>query len=83
MSASPIVHVYDAAPQRATRWFEDFDVRGKDGAVVTKRMWTRAPANRLYWAACCKRRRPAKNLTVKAFYDCIKFFCRKGKGCKP
>lgn len=67
------VHVFDTASQPATRWA--FKVGGK-------MLWMRSPRNRLYWAGCCRKRRPAKNLRVKAYYDETLYFCAKGKGCK-
>ena len=84
------VHFHDAARQPATRWVDvlhlhrgyEWDWRGRRERIVTKRIVHRIPANKLLRASCCNQRRPAKNLEVKAFYDMVIVFCRRGKGCK-
>lgn len=70
-------HVYRVPVQPATRFVTTLDIRQK--AV---RLWTRHPDNRLLPASCCRRRRPAKNLSVQVYYDALMFWCRPGKGCK-
>lgn len=67
------VHIYIAAAQPATCWTENLT-----GTPHTFRF----PGNRLLWCWSCNRKRPAKNLTVRPYYDCTMFFCAQGKGCK-
>lgn len=68
-----------AAPaQPATRWRETVHLSNGSRTFVH-----RTPSHRLFWTQCCQKRRPAKNLTVRAgngWYD-PEFFCREGKGC--
>ena len=68
------LHIYTASHQPATRY------RVACGDV--RPFWVKCPANRLYWCASCKKRRPARNLTVQVYYDGTAFWCRDGKGCK-
>ena len=71
------IHIYDRPRQPATRWV---DVVGLPGGRA-KRIVVRNSAHRLLPTSCCHRRRPAKNLDVKAFYDGVYAYCRAGKGC--
>lgn len=66
------LHIYRASHQPATCFMDHYF-----GTRPVKN-----PANRLFWAHCCRRRRPAKNLTVQVYYDQIVFWCRPEKGCK-
>ena len=68
-----IYHIYGAVLQAATRYRDDC---GK------KKFIGRNPRNRLLRTRCCGKKRPAKNLMVACYYDCIMFFCAEGKGCK-
>lgn len=70
---SQTVHIYTAPKEPATR----FNV----GAPIGKTHWvTRRPLQRLYcWT--CQRERIAKNLIAQVYYDSLRFFCMKGKGC--
>lgn len=65
------MHIYRTKEQKATRYKCDagFVVRYSPTATL--------------WANCCRRLRWAKNLTVQSYYDGDRFFCIKGKGCKP
>lgn len=38
--------------------------------------------NRLVWARCCEKMRPAKNCCVQHYYDGSNIWCLPGKGCK-
>ncbi len=38
--------------------------------------------NRLVWAWCCEKLRPAKNCCVQHYYDGSNVWCLSGKGCK-
>lgn len=38
--------------------------------------------NRLVWARCCGKMRPAKNCVAQHYYDCSYVWCIEGKGCK-
>lgn len=67
------LHIFRARDQRATRYIDD--VMGVNHYVTN-------PANRLFWAYCCDKRRPAKNLTVHVYYDGTYYFCAAGTGCK-
>lgn len=83
-------HLYTRAHQPATRFLTVLHI----GPWVRKapdwgyhpdrelRVWTRYPGNRLIHTSCCRKRRPAKNLTVQAYYDMLPFWCRPGKGCR-
>jgi hypothetical protein len=71
------VHVYTRGHQPATRFVTVIDVKG-----ATRRFWTRFKGNHLLPTSCCRKRRPAKNLTVQVYYDMVPFWCRPGKGCK-
>ena len=71
------IHIYDACRQPATRWVDVVYLPGGRA----KRIVIRNPAYRLLRASCCHRRRPAKNLDVKVFYDGVYAFCHAGKGC--
>lgn len=75
------LHVYRAQDQPATRFVTVLDI-GQGERRKTVRLWTRHPRNRLLPAFCCRRQRPAKNLTVRVYYDAMMFWCRPGKGCK-
>lgn len=66
-------HVFTERLQPATRWI-DYHWR--------KPVITQCPGNLLLWCECCKRRRPAKNCMVQSYYDCLRFWCAAGKGCK-
>lgn len=67
------MHIFRAKDQPATRFLDD---------ALGSRHWTTHPGNRLLRADCCKKQRPAKNLVVQVYYDCLRFSCRAGKGCK-
>lgn len=75
MAMKPKLHLFTAPLQKATRYRYPYFSYGK--AAIR-----RNPGNRLLWPACCFSRRPAKNLVVQVYYDCIDFVCAKGKGCK-
>ena len=68
------VHIYTAASQPATRFVVDLGL----GACRV----IRNHGGSLCWTSCCHKLRPAKNLTVRVYYDSAPFFCRPGKGCK-
>ena len=40
------------------------------------------PPERLIYAHCCAKKRPAKNLVVQSYYDCTMIWCAEGHGCK-
>ena len=69
----PPVHVYSVRHEPATC----FNV----GAPRGQHRYVRSPGGRSLWTSCCKRLRPARNLTVQVYYDEVKFWCRAGKGC--
>lgn len=64
------MHIFVARNQNATR----YKLEGI-GWIKHK------PFTRL-WTDCCRERRIAKNLSVQAYYDGPRFFCKDGKGCK-
>lgn len=85
------VHVYTARPQPATQFATVVDIREpcrrqaptwRPYRVVTRRFVTRFAPNRLLPTWCCLRRRPAKNLVVRVYYDAVAAHCAPGKGCK-
>ena len=67
------LHIYTAPMQPATRFKDD---------VGERAFWIRNPGNRLRYAYCCGKYRPAKNLLVQVYYDAIDYWCKPGKGCK-
>ena len=67
------VHIYTRPHQPATRFVD---------RCAGKSHWFRYPGGRLLPTSCCRRRRPARNLTVQVYYDSTPFFCRPGTGCK-
>lgn len=66
------MHIYRADDQRATDYV--------DNVLDTPHRITNPPG-RLFWAHCCHKRRPAKNLIVHVYYDCTAFYCAANKGC--
>lgn len=76
-----VFHVYTRRQQPATRYVTNLDYQ-KNGRWIKRRYVTNNPGNRLIVASCCKKRRPAKNLTVQVYYDMLPFWCKPGKGCK-
>jgi hypothetical protein len=73
-TVSDDLHVYTASSQPATEYRVDLD-EGESPVV-------RNPKNRAILADCCGFRRCARNLTVQVYYDCHRFTCVPGKGCK-
>lgn len=74
-----MTHLYTAKHQPATRYrvFFDTNKRGKRWIITHK---PRAHG----WCRKCRRGRWYANLTVQVYYDGLRFWCRKGKGCaKP
>lgn len=67
-------HLFTAKMEPATR----YDL----GAPSGKRMIVHHGQRQLISAICCGKRRQARNLWVQVFYDDVRFWCRKGKGCK-
>ncbi len=67
------VHIYTAKSQPATGFTDN------NGEQPFTFGW---PANRLLWAGCCHKQRPAKNVVVQCFYDGMNFWCAPDKGCK-
>lgn len=65
------LHIFAAPMQKATRF-----------KLATMPFWVRVKPNRLLPTTCCRKRRPAKNLLVQAFYDKQDFYCKPGKGCR-
>lgn len=65
--------------QSLTKWRERIDLA--DGTSTTIRL--KIPGNRLYRTACCRKRRPAKNLVVLGggWYEPV-LRCARGKGCR-
>ena len=79
------LHIFDRPRQPAIRWLDYVNVpMTKRGVVVTwsrrRFVHTNKPGT-LLPTFCCRRRRPARNLDVKAFYDGVYVYCRSGKGC--
>lgn len=72
-TAPDTVHFYTRPSQPATRYADD---------CMGKRIWLRNPGGRLLPTSCCNRRRHARNLLVKVYYDSTPLFCRDGTGCK-
>lgn len=68
------IHVYTAAHQPATRYV-DWCVPGKPY------IWTN-PAGRLLWCPLCGHKRLAKNMSVQAYYDQLRFFCTDKARCE-
>ena len=70
--------ICSAPTQPLTKWIERIDLTTKVMVIRHK-----IPGNRLYYAQCCRKRRPAKNLLVNGggWYDPI-FLCKSGTGCK-
>lgn len=71
------LHVYATSHQTATEYTVELDVGGKIETITL-----RNPKNRAILASCCGFRRCARNLLVQAYYDCHRFTCKPGKGCK-
>lgn len=69
------VHIYDAARQPATRWRDTSLPAPHNGRFHRER------PHRLLWTFCCQRRRQARYLDVKVFYDQVATYCRDGHGC--
>ena len=67
------IHIYTTKMQKATHFKDD---------VGEKAFWCRNPGNRLLYAKCCGKKRPAKNLLIQVYYDATSCFCAPGKGCK-
>lgn len=67
------IHLYSAEAQPATRFRVDLSDRPHHV--------TFSP-HRTLLTVCCRRRRQAKNLLVKAYYDTWHFYCRPGTGCR-
>ena len=70
------LHLYVAEKQPATR-FRDASLEAAGCRFVVSH-----PPNLLLPTVCCRKRRPAKNLTAQVYYDCVHFACVTGKGCK-
>ena len=65
------VHVYVTPSQPATRFVDTYS---------GKRFWTYR-ARRCWLTDCCRRRRWAKYVRVRVYYDTIHRFCKDGHGC--
>ena len=71
-SEKPTLHIYAAKSQPATHWVH---------SSLKRKIHFRNPPNRLIYCHNCRKKRPAKNLVVQSYYDCVKYFCKEGKGC--
>ena len=69
------LHIYTAPSQPATRYRVDIGDGGKPFLMGH-------PAGRRIYTDCCHKPRIAKNLVVQVYYDCTKYWCKKGKGCE-
>ena len=67
------IHVFTAKTQPATNYVDRSGERS---------MRFKNPAARLLPTCCCKKRLPARDLTVQCYYDQTLFSCKPGKGCK-
>lgn len=67
------IHVYTKAMQPATRYLID--------AVDPPMVITTKPGVRIR-TMCCRKKRIAANLQVRAYYDGCWYWCVPGKGCK-
>lgn len=67
------VHVFIERRQPATKYKVQLD---DETITITN------PAKRTIIADCCQRRRIARNLTVQVYYDCHRYQCADGKGCR-
>lgn len=66
-------HIFRSSRQEATR----FAVCGFDPPMyINHSDQCRLPTD------CCYKARWAKNLWAFSYYDCTKFICKDGKGCK-
>lgn len=68
--AEPRWHVWIERCQPATNFRDPF--------IGNRIRW---PARRLFACDDCGERHQARNMVVQVYYDCIKVFCAKGKGC--
>lgn len=69
------LHIYRAKDQKATHFVDDC------AGPEHRRVVRYKPRKRLPCFGCGKWRWAA-NLTVQVYYDAVRFFCMKGKGCK-
>lgn len=68
-----MLHIYTANLQLATKYI--------DNTFEQPYEYTNKP-NRLIYARCCGKKRPAKNLVVQCYYADTPYWCAEGKGCK-
>lgn len=69
------LHIYTAPGQPLTRYVDDCAGR------KFRRVIKHKPLELLYCMICRKRRR-AKNLRIKVYYDCTRIFCADKMQCK-
>ena len=67
------MHIYTTHMQPATGWTDTHS-----GEPI-QMGW---PPEKLIYAHCCGKKRPAKNLVVQSYYDCTMIWCADGHGCK-
>lgn len=68
-----MLHIYTTEKQPATGWTDTHS-----GEPI-QMGW---PPEKLIYAQCCGKKRPAKNLVVQSYYDCTMIWCAEGHGCK-
>lgn len=66
-------HIYTMPLQPATRFVDN---------NMSPPMTFESGPRKLWCARCCNVLRIAANLEVQVFYDDVRFWCRKGQGCK-
>ncbi len=69
------VHIYTSSHQPATR----FEVGHLVGDTEE---WIEHRPHKLVFTWCCGVRRWAGHCSVQVYYDSLRFWCCKGKGCK-
>ena len=67
------MHIYTTNKQPATGWTD------MHSGEPIQMGW---PPEKLIYAHCCGKKRPAKNLVVQSYYDCTMIWCAEGHGCK-
>ena len=71
---TPTLYIYRTRSQPLTRYTDDHAPHGVKRHINA--------GGKLFWAFCCGKRRPAKNLRIQVYYDAFNIFCAPGKGCK-
>lgn len=73
MSTHEKIHIYTAKIQPATGWTDTHS--GEE-------MQMGFEPDKLIYAQCCGKHRPAKDCVVQSYYDGLSIWCAPEKGCK-